>query len=177
MNYNKNSLSIKDVKDIIKFLHFDKYFEPIDENIGLYSKLNFNNNKSKIILTASFDNPLMGHWSMVFGDNKYFDASGNPPLKVFERFKTLLLTNQDYNKLYEYYKQFNNIDYNDFNFQRNKSSTTCGHHCIVRFYYYLNGLTNNNDYKNFIIKIKNKYKYKSYDDLITDLLNLIIKEN
>ena len=167
MNITNNALSIKDMKDIINKLGWNDIFD-----VGLYSKLNFNNNKPKIILIQSDKCPLYGHWCM-FYNNIFYDASGNKPLEIFDKYN-LDKNKQDYNKLFYYFKKYNDIDYNDFDFQKSLNSQTCGHHCIVRYFY--NDL-DNEQYKKFIFLIKKTCGYNKFDDLIVDLCKLIINKN
>lgn len=167
---NNKSLSIGEVRDIINKLNWDNL------ECGIYSKLDFNNGKDKIILITSDINNLVGHYCLLFNDKDkntiyFFDGSSNKPLEVFKKYH-LDQNRQDANKLYDYLIKNNEIiDYNNFNFQKNKNSETCGHHCIARYYY---KEMNNNDYIKFLKTIKRKYNYKNYDDLIVDIVNLII---
>lgn len=164
MLLTNQALSIKQMKEIVNKLGWNNIFD-----IGLYSKMNFNNNKPKIILIQSDNNPLYGHWCMFF-DNIFFDASGNKPLELWKKYK-LDNIKQNADNLFNYFTKFNDIDYNNYDFQKSLLSQTCGHHSLVRYYF---KDLNNEQYKNFLISIKKKYNYKNFDDLIVDVLNIIL---
>lgn len=167
MLISNNPLSLKQMKEIIKFLGWN---DKID--IGLYSKLDFYNGKPKIILLQSDTNPLFGHY-FCYIDDVFFDASAHRPGELWLRFK-LDNNRQNANNLINYFTKFNQFDYNDFDYQKNKNSNSCGPHTISRIYWYLNGIKSNDDYKKFLFLVKKKYHYNNWDDLIVDMVNCIL---
>ena len=164
MLITNKALSIKEMKQLIQLLGFNNF------DVGLYSKLNFNNNNNKMILIQSDINPLFGHWCMYY-NNIFYDPSGNKPLELWKKYN-LDNNKQNKDKLFNYFKKFNELDYNDFDYQKLLNSQTCGHHCLVRYYY---KDLNNDQFKKFLFNIKKKYNYNNFDDLIVDVLNVILK--
>lgn len=164
INISNRPLSLKEVKDILKYLGWFNDFE-----VGLYSNINWNNNKPKFILINSDNNPLIGHFVLTY-DNIYWDLSGNKPLEIFSKYN-LDQNRQDGLKMYNYFKNFNNIDYNPIDYQKSDKSATCAHSSIVRYYY---KDLDNDKFNKFIKLIKNKFGYKNIDDLMVDLLKTII---
>lgn len=168
----KDPLSLKQIKELIKLLDFDNV------EAGIYNQLDFNNNKNKIILLQSENNPLYGHYFTYYNSNNsnypiFYDPSGNKPGELWIKYN-LNNNYQNAHKLINYFTKYNQFDYNDFNYQKNKNSQCCGQGCLLRLYWYKEGIKSNDDYKKFMFKIKKKYKYKSWDDLIVDMLNTII---
>lgn len=169
MFITNNALSLKQMKELIKYLGWD---DKID--VGLYSKLNFNNGKPKIILLQSDTNPLYGHY-FCYIDNIFYDASANRPGELWIKYN-LNNNKQNAHNLINYFTKYNQFDYNDYDYQKNKDSQTCGQHTLCRLYWYFNGIKSNDDYKKFLFLIKKKYHYNKWDDLIVDMLNTIINQ-
>ena len=169
INISNRPLSLKEVKDILKYLGWFNDFE-----VGLYSNINWNNNRPRFILINSDSNLLMGHFVLTYNNNNdnvvYWDLSGNKPLEIFSKFH-LNQNRQDGRLMYNYFKKFNNIDYNPIDYQKSDKSATCAHSCIVRYYY---KDLNNDKFNKFIKIIKNRFGYKNIDDLMVDLLKAII---
>lgn len=170
MIITKDPLSLKQIKQLINLLGFNDNVEA-----GIYNQLDFNNNKNKIILLQSENNPLYGHYFTYYNDI-FYDPSGNKPGELWIKYN-LNNNYQDAHKLINYFTKYNQFDYNDYNYQKNKNSQTCGQYCLCRIYWYKQGIKSNDDYKKFMFKIKKKYHYKSWDDLIVDMLNTIINEH
>lgn len=165
MNISNRALSIKEMKDIINKLGWNNKVD-----ISLYSNTNFNDNKMHILIITSDKNNMVGHYCMVYG-NTFYDSSGRKPLQLWKDFK-LDNDRQNPDNLFNYLKKFKYIDYNNYNYQSNIGSSTCGLHVICRWYY--KHMTND-QYKKFLFLIKKKYNYNNFDDLIVDLAKLIIK--
>ncbi len=169
MMITKDPLSLKQIKQLINLLGFD------DVEASIYNNLNFNNNMNKVCLLQSESNVLYGHYFCYYNDI-FFDPSGNKPGELWIKYN-LNNNYQNAHKLINYFTKYNQFDYNDYNYQKNKNSQTCGHHCLCRIYWYKQGIKSNDDYKKFMFKIKKKYHYKSWDDLIVDMLNTIINSH
>lgn len=166
INIDNHPLSLKEIKQLINYLGFNNL------EAGLYSKLNFNNNKNKCILLQSESQPLYGHFFCYY-DDMFFDPSGNIPGELWIKYN---LNNnfQNAHNLINYFNKYNQFDYNDYNYQKNSNSQTCGIHCLARIYWYLQGIKSNDDYKKFLFSIKKKYHYKNWDDLIIDVMKSIL---
>lgn len=169
MFITNNALSLKQMKELINYLGWNNKID-----VGLYSKLNFNNGKPKIILLQSQNNPLQGHF-FCYIDDIFYDPSANKPGELWIKYN-LDNNYQNANNLINYFTKFNQFDYNDYDYQKNKDSQTCGHHCICRLYWYFNGIKSNDDYNKFLSLIKKKYHYNKWDDLIVDMMRSIFSD-
>ena len=164
--FENKPISLKDLRHILQKFKLNNVKVDLFKNFETFDKDN-------IILIQSDINPKEGHYVCMFKDKNgrinYFDPSGFKPLELFKKYK-IDIDYQNPNKFY-YYLITNNdlIDYNKFNLQKNKDSSTCALWCIYRL---LNKDLNNDEFIYYIKKIKKQYNIDNYDDLIINIMNL-----
>lgn len=158
-------LSIYQMKQLAQYLNFD------DVEIAVYNDIKtWDSNNPKIILIQSKYNPYVGHYVLIY-DNVFFDFSGNKNINIFHRFN---LDNQDFHKLYDYFKKFKNSQYLNKRFQFGNNSNVCGHSVLIKLWFRNMSV---DDFENMIIRLKKQYNYKNYNDLIVDMLRLICHQS
>lgn len=170
------SLNLLEIEELIKKLQFENL------TADLYKDTDFNNQTDKIILIQSDINPKIGHYILIYKNNKgtinYFDPSGTKPLEIWEKYK-LNTEYQDPDKLYEFLKTTKKITYNENNYQNTKS-VICGIMCLVR--YYFKNLTNTafktnfrNLKKKFIEINKNIKRADQIDYTFIEIMKTLLK--
>lgn len=159
------SYKLREIEEMKNRLGFD------DLTVDLYQNIDFNDGKNKLILIQSDNNPMIGHYILVYKNSKnsivYFDPSATKPLELWVKYK-LDKQFQDPEKLYEYLKSGSKITYNDVNYQT-KRSKLCGIMCLVRYYFREN---TNTSFMKIIRKLKKEVN-KTVEAGITD--NVFIK--
>lgn len=183
---NNKSLTIGEVKLLRDLLN-------IDCEITTFNKINYNNNKPKVFLIQKdFKGELMplGHFVCMFigtldkveayngastinPENKlyYFDCSdASKPLELHKKYN-LSATSQPIQNFYNYIKNYD-LDYFNLKLQ-SKNSENCGISSLLRI---MNKDLTNDEYKHYLIKLKKLFKFKSYDDLINNIMLLYLEK-
>ncbi len=159
------ALSVNETRDLLNKLNLNFI------NVSLFNKCDFNNDFNIILIQCNPPFELRGHYVCVYKMNDkiyYFDPSGVKPLELFKKYHL----NQDFQDITLFYNFIKNnndiIDYNSFNLQKNKDSAVCSLWCIFRL---MNKELNNDEFIDYVKKIKKYYNIKKFDDVIINILN------
>lgn len=166
---NNQCLTIGELKKIRDYLNLECDIIPFND-------INYNNKLPKIILLQKdLNNELLplGHFICYFiKDNilYYFDSSdGSKPLELQKTYN-ISTKLQPLDNFYNFLKKYK-LDYFDMKLQE-KNSSNCGIQCILRL---INMDLTNDEYKEYLKYIKQKYNFKTYDNLINNLILLYLE--
>lgn len=167
---NNKSLTVGEIKFIRDLLG-------VDCEITTFNNVDYSHNRPRLILLQKdVDGDLLplGHFvSMFINPNNntlyYYDCSdGSEPLRLHQRYG-LSTKAQPIKDFYNYIKKFN-IDYFDEAIQ-SKTGENCAWSALLRI---INKDLDNEQYKHFLKELKDRFNFKTYDDLINHIMLLYL---
>lgn len=168
--------------DIKKYLPDAKILTTQDLNKYNNIEEIFKKNKYVDYVIILFQNEKnSGHWCalMKYGNYyEFFDSYGNSPEKVYKftspsMRKSLNINNNKLCSLFDKTKK--KVLYNAIKYQKNGNNqqeiNTCGRHCCYRILSLLGKGYTLPEYNDNMIKSKKQFKDKSYDEIVSYLIN------